>query len=141
MKNNENQESNNRTIGYLSKKLGISTTTIRLYEQKYSLPIKRNSSNYRVYSDPDIEIYELIVKMEKDGIEERLILKTIQEKLSLSSKEFKDSNIENSRVNDEKFEDLLEQLNSISEDKIDQLIDYMLGIKEIKIIKKKIMNS
>lgn len=49
------------SIGELSKKMGISTQTIRYYERIGLLPKPQRSSNgYRVYGDTDIERLEFI---------------------------------------------------------------------------------
>jgi DNA-binding transcriptional MerR regulator len=49
------------SIGELSKKIGISTQTIRYYERIGLLPKPQRSSNgYRAYDDTDIERLEFI---------------------------------------------------------------------------------
>jgi len=63
------------SINDVARKLGISISTIRKYEQDYSLNIMRNESNNRVYTDNDIEVLKKIIELKKEGANIHLIRK------------------------------------------------------------------
>ena len=52
----------------LAKKLEISTETLYKYERYFSLKIKRNEDNNRIYEDKDIEIFNNILELKERGL-------------------------------------------------------------------------
>ena len=52
----------------LAKKLEISTETLYKYERYFSLKIKRNEDNKRIYEDKDIDIFENILELKERGL-------------------------------------------------------------------------
>jgi len=65
------------SINDVARKLGISISTIRKYEQDYNLDIMRNESNNRVYTDKDIEVLRKIIELKKEGANIHLIRKLL----------------------------------------------------------------
>lgn len=66
-------------IGYITKLLGITSRTIRYYEQFGLLPhVKRTDGQIRLFSEEDLELIKKIRRMQK---EEFLPLEIIKEKL------------------------------------------------------------
>ena len=52
----------------LAKKLEISTETLYKYERYFSLKIKRNEDNKRIYEDKDIDIFKNILELKERGL-------------------------------------------------------------------------
>ena len=52
----------------LAKKLEISTETLYKYERYFSLKIKRNEDNNRIYEDKDMDIFQNILELKERGL-------------------------------------------------------------------------
>ena len=52
----------------LAKKLEISTETLYKYERYFSLKIKRNEDNSRIYEDKDMDIFKNILELKERGL-------------------------------------------------------------------------
>ena len=52
----------------VAKKLEISTETLYKYERYFSLKIRRNEDNNRIYEDKDIEIFQNILELKERGL-------------------------------------------------------------------------
>ncbi len=52
----------------LAKKLEISTETLYKYERYFSLKIKRNEDNKRIYENKDIDIFQNILELKERGL-------------------------------------------------------------------------
>lgn len=106
---------NKKTIGYVSKKLGVNQTLIRLYEEKYNLPVQRNDANYRVYTNENIDYLRRVIDMEKDGLSEQEISEIVKDALILDSKQIEDLTfISENEASDRKLQ--INLLNLIIED-------------------------
>lgn len=62
------KEKGKYTTGDLAERFGLSTETIRNYENDFDLDIKRDNQNNRSYTEKDIKIYEEIVKLKGEGL-------------------------------------------------------------------------
>ncbi len=62
------KEKGKYTTGDLAERFGLSTETIRNYENDFDLNIKRDNQNNRSYTEKDIKIYEEIVKLKGEGL-------------------------------------------------------------------------
>ena len=57
------------TINQVCKKYDLNASTLRYYEKEHLLPpIKKNSSNQRVYNDDDLKWLDIIMCMRKTGM-------------------------------------------------------------------------
>ncbi|MEU3985342.1 MerR family transcriptional regulator [Streptomyces sp. NPDC026672] len=61
-------------IGEFAKKVGVSTDTIRFYEKVGFFSQNRQGNGYRVYSEQDVEVAELIASGKAIGFSLREIL-------------------------------------------------------------------
>lgn len=55
-------------IGEVAKKTGLSVKAIRFYEEKGLIHTPNRQGRYRVYTDADIEVLELISEAKKLGV-------------------------------------------------------------------------
>lgn len=55
-------------IGQVAKKTGLSVRAIRLYEEKGLISPPKRRGCYRVYSEEDIDLLNLIVEAKKMGV-------------------------------------------------------------------------
>jgi DNA-binding transcriptional MerR regulator len=55
------------TIGEFSKKLGVSGSTIKNYEKKFNIEIVRNSKGHRMYTENQLGLFQLILRMKNMG--------------------------------------------------------------------------
>ena len=57
------------TINQVCRKYDLNASTLRYYEKEHLLPpIKKNSSNQRVYNDDDLKWLDIIMCMRKTGM-------------------------------------------------------------------------
>ncbi|MFQ6792425.1 MerR family transcriptional regulator [Thomasclavelia sp.] len=57
------------TIKQVCQKYGLNASTLRYYEKERLLPpIKKNSSNQRIYNEDDLKWLEIIMCMRKTGM-------------------------------------------------------------------------
>lgn len=68
------------SIGEFSKKLGISGSTIKNYEKKFSIDIDRNDKGHRVYSEKNLNLFKLIIRMKEMGASLDIIEKILVQK-------------------------------------------------------------
>jgi len=62
----------------LAKKLEISTETLYKYERYFSLKIKRNEDNNRIYEDKDMDIFQNILELKERGLGLGIVDKTVE---------------------------------------------------------------
>lgn len=85
------------TIGEFSKKLGVSGSTIKNYEKKFNIEIVRNSKGHRVYTENQLGLFQLILRMKNMGatldvIHKILIQKNLVDEVSFEINEKYDNN-------------------------------------------------
>ena len=64
-------------ISETAKLVQVEPHVLRYWEEELGLSIKRNEMGHRYYTDKDLEIFQKIKELKKEGLQ----LKTIKEKL------------------------------------------------------------
>lgn len=122
------------SINDLSTKLCLSPSTIRKYEKDYNLEIMRNESNNRVYTDRDIEIFEKIINLKKEGANIHLIRKILANEGVIDNVpevlEYKD--LHSGSLEEFKME-LVEQITKNVNKEFEKILDEKLHEQENKI--------
>lgn len=122
------------SINDLSAKLRLSPSTIRKYEKDYNLEIMRNESNNRVYTDRDIEIFEKIISLKKEGANIHLIRKILANEGVIDNVpevlEYKD--LHSGSLEEFKME-LVEQITKNVSKEFEKILDEKLHEQENKI--------
>ena len=136
------KEKGKYTTGDLAERFGLSTETIRNYENDFDLDIKRDNQNNRSYTEKDIKIYEEIVKLKGEG----LSIEEINNRL-------KDDNKDRSKTLDklmekvnkkkssikaytDEFEDIKEKIETDMEEFIDEDVKKFIYQETDKVSKK-----
>lgn len=107
------------STGDLAEKFGLSTETIRNYENDFNLNIDRNDLNYRSYTEVDIKTYKHIIRLKKEGLSTEDINDELYNKVE--SKYIKEINKRKSRL--DTYTVQLESIKKDFEKNIKDLID------------------
>lgn len=124
------------STGDLAEKFGLSTETIRNYENDFNLNIERNDLNYRSYTEADIKIYKHIIRLKKEGLSTEDINDELYNKFE--SKYKKEINKRKSRLDTYtvEFESIKKDFEKNIKDSIDNDIKKIIDKESNRIFKK-----
>lgn len=66
------------SIAQVAEKLGVVEHTLRKYEKDYDLLIPRNEMSHRYYTEKEIKVFELIIKLKDQGLNIHAIKSLLQ---------------------------------------------------------------
>jgi len=116
------------TIAEMAERFGVTYRTLHYYESKIGLNINRSSSGDRIYSESDVEIFEMIFDLKSKGMSLDGIRKLFVEKGILKSDPFTpmvimdDKSIDFQKFITDVVSSKLTEIMKTTNDKLDQII-------------------